>query len=142
MPPIEFLQLRSLEHSLYYLFFGHPPPNSPHLSYSKAFAIENFLQFPFAILEHSILSKKTKNQSIDCWRDDKFPRKIGFKTSSIQSLESILNNGLALGYLPDYLIQKNKFEVVTIKDCLYSCEQSIFLSCRNPTELSWLNQIW
>lgn len=108
----------------------------------KAIPIETVLQHEFAVPHHTILGKTGARQSTDGWRDDKFPRKVGFSVSSVKSLEAVLKSGLALAYIPQYFADNIDVSTLTITGCPYSCEQAVHLCCRDPGELGWLNRIW
>jgi DNA-binding transcriptional LysR family regulator len=108
----------------------------------KPISIEKLLTYPFVIPDRQILGKTKENQSIDGWRDDKFKRIISYYASSVKILESILLSGQAIAYLPEYLIKNPDLAVLDVYGCPYYCEQSIYVICREPKELGWLNQIW
>lgn len=109
---------------------------------NKPISIETVLKYPFVIPDRQILGKTKDNQSIDGWRDDKFKRIINYYASSVKILESILLSGEAIAYLPEYLIQNPDIKTLDVHGCPYYCEQNIYIICREPKELGWLNQIW
>jgi DNA-binding transcriptional LysR family regulator len=113
-----------------------------HKLSKKSIDVKKLLDYPFVIPDSQILGKTKEKQSIDGWRDDKFKRIIKYHASSIKILESILLTGQAIAYLPEYLIQDSDLTVLDIHGCPYFCEQSIYIICREPQELGWLNQVW
>ena len=108
----------------------------------KVVSVEEVLQHAFVSPNHPMLGKVGLRQSLDGWRDDKFPRKVEYMTSSLKLLEEIVTSGRALAYLPDYFVDHKTIEILKISGCPYSCSQKIKLVARNPRQLGWLNQIF
>ncbi len=104
--------------------------------------ISTVLEYPFVVPRENMLGQTKEKQSVDGWRDDKFPRIIPYKASSIKILESLLVSGKAIAYIPSYYAQNLDVGVLEVEGCPYFCEQTIYSICRDPLELGWLNQIW
>ncbi len=104
--------------------------------------IEELLEYDFVVSKNNILGKTTTDQSPDGWRDDKYKRKIPYITQSLKTLESLVTSGLALAYLPDYIILNSSYEILNITGCPYQCKQKVYLISRNKKELSWINQVY
>ncbi|MCB9027100.1 MAG: hypothetical protein H6625_12325 [Bdellovibrionaceae bacterium] len=83
-----------------------------------------------------------KRQSKDGWRDDKFPRKLKYLTSSLNTLRSIVEEGLAIAYLPDYFAENAGFEKLSISGCPYECKQKVNLITKDKKALGWVNQLF
>jgi DNA-binding transcriptional LysR family regulator len=118
-----------------------------HPLYGKAKAkktvpIEEVLAHPFASPNNPLLGKVGAKQSLDGWRDDQFPRKVEYLTSSLKILEELAVSGKAIAYLPGYFCETLPLESLKISGCPYKCVQKIWLVARNPKEISWLNQIF
>ena len=118
---------------------------SGHPLYSLALAkktipIEKVLEHAFVSPSNPLLGKVGLKQSLDGWRDDKFPRKVEFLTSSLKLLEKLVTQGRALAYLPDYYANRMGAEILKISGCPYSCSQKVRLVAKNPKDRSWLNQ--
>jgi hypothetical protein len=79
-------------------------------------------------------------QSLDGWRDDQFPRRVEYLTSSLKLLEEFVTQGRALAYLPDYYANRIGAEALKISGCPYTCIQKIRILAKNPKDRSWLNQ--
>jgi DNA-binding transcriptional LysR family regulator len=109
---------------------------------NKEINIDEILTYHFISPKNSILGKTTELQSNDGWRDDKFPRKKPFTTSSLKTLESFVASGKTLAYLPDYMIVNSSLEILNIIGCPYQCKQQIYLSRNNKNEIGWINQIF
>jgi len=112
----------------------------------KIHPIETILEYPFISPHSSLLGKVGPKQSLDGWRDDKFPRKIQFRSSSLKLIEEIVTRGEALAYLPDHVaapfIESRIWQVLKVSGCPYSCKQKIRLVTRSPIETSWIKQVF
>jgi DNA-binding transcriptional LysR family regulator len=117
---------------------GHPLYSAARAK--KTVPIEKALQHAFASPSHSLLGKVGIKQSLDGWRDDQFPRRVGFLTSSLKLLEELVTRGKALAYLPDYYAEKIDVEILKISGCPYTCAQKVRLAAKNPKDRGWLNQ--
>lgn len=104
--------------------------------------VEKLLEHAFVSPNRSFLGKVGAKQSLDGWRDDEFPRKVEFLTSSLKILEEIITAGAAVAYLPEYLGEKLNLEMIKVTGCPYSCHQKIKLVARNPRDFSWLNTVF
>lgn len=105
----------------------------------KSVHVDELLQHSFVSPNHSLLGKVGAKQSLDGWRDDEFPRKVDYLTSSLKILEEIVISGKAVAYLPEYLGNKLNLDILHVVGCPHTCNQKIKIVARNPKELSWLN---
>lgn len=108
----------------------------------KVVPVEKLLEHSFVSPEDFILGRIVKSSTTDGWRDDKFPRKIAFKTGSLKMLENLIQDGMALGYLPDYYIKDTSLVPLKITGCSYTCQQTIRLVTKDPDALGWLSTLW
>lgn len=108
----------------------------------QTFPIEEILKHPFVSPDSAILGRISKASSIDGWRDDKFPRQIKYRVCGLKLVENLIQDGLALGYLPDYFIEAAGLIPLKISGCSYSCHQTVRLIAKDPTTLGWLNNLW
>jgi DNA-binding transcriptional LysR family regulator len=106
----------------------------------KTVPIDEVLKHAFASPSHPLLGKVGMKQSLDGWRDDQFPRRVDFLTSSLKLLEELVVRGKALAYVPDYYAKKIGVEILKVSGCPYSCSQKVRLVAKNPKERSWMNQ--
>lgn len=106
----------------------------------KTVAVTEVLEYPFVSPNHALLGKVGLKQSLDGWRDDQFPRKIGYLTSSLKLLEELVVRGKAIAYMPDYFANRIDVEILKISGCPYSCAQKVRLVAKNPKDRSWMNQ--
>ncbi len=103
--------------------------------------VEDVLIHPFASAP-GVLGNMTEVQVPDGWRDDIFPRRIGFVTSSLKLIEDLVSDGLAVAYLPDYLVERINALPLKISGCPYTCRQEIKLVAKNPRDVGWLNDLF
>ncbi|MBI5631839.1 MAG: LysR family transcriptional regulator [Elusimicrobia bacterium] len=104
--------------------------------------IQEVLKHPFVSSDSAILGRISKSSSADGWRDDKFPRRIKYKASSLRLMENLIREGLALGYLPGYLVASAGLIPLKISGCPYYCRQTVRLIAKDPIVLGWLRQLW
>ena len=112
----------------------------------QAIPVEELLEHAFVSPESAILgkiaSRTSTPSSIDGWRDDKFPRKIKYKVCGLKLMENLIQEGLALGYLPDYFVESAGLVPLKITGCPYSCQQTVRLIAKDPKALGWLDRLW
>lgn len=108
----------------------------------KAIPIEELLGHAFVSPDSAVLGKISKSDSIDGWRDDKFPRQIRYKVCGLKLMENLVGTGAALAYLPDYFVESAKLEILKVTGCPYTCHQSVRLITKDPSALGWLDKLW
>jgi len=108
----------------------------------RSLMIEEVLDEPFVVPEAPILGRIAKSSSTDGWRDDKFPRKIKYRAGGLQLIESLVREGKAIAYLPDYVVAAHGFVPLKITGCPYTCRQTVRVIARDPGELGWLGRLW
>lgn len=108
----------------------------------KTVSIDEVLKYSFVSPDKDLLGKVGPRQSLDGWRDDQFPRKVEYLTSSLKLLEELVVSGKAIAYLPNYYCETLPLEYLRISGCPYICVQKIRLVAKNPKDTSWINQIF
>lgn len=109
---------------------------------TKPIPVSELLDHAFVAPDSAILGNMTKAGSIDGWRDDKFPRKIKYKACGLKLMEKLVQDGMALAYLPDYYVDSVGLTALKVTGCPYSCHQTVRLIARDPSALGWLNKLW
>lgn len=127
----KFLTVISQRHPLY-----------PIAKSGKSVAVEKVLEYPFVSPNHPLLGKVGMKQSLDGWRDDMFPRKVLYHSTSLRLIEALVAQGKAIAYLPDYYAKDADFIPLKVTGCPYTCVQKIKLVARRPKEIGWLNQLF
>ena len=102
---------------------------------------EQLLEYPFACPSVSPFCGISRGISSDGWRDDKIARTIGFRCNDFGVLMSLVQQGRALAYVPDFIAQQYDLTVIDVADCDYSCQENIKLVYQPSLADGWLNQL-
>jgi DNA-binding transcriptional LysR family regulator len=113
-----------------------------HRREQQLIPIEEVLKHGFVVPRASMLGHIAKTSSLDGWRDDKFQRRMVFKVNGLRVMENLIQEGLALAYLPDYFVDTAGLVALKISGCPYTCEQTVRLVTKDPKELGWLSRLW
>lgn len=62
-----------------------------------------FAELPFVVPNSPLKSTPTKVQGLDGWEDSKFPRKIEYSVTLLESALELVRQDLAAAYLPDFI---------------------------------------
>lgn len=136
------LSTKVLLETTFQTYVGPGHPLYAHAKGRKAVSVEEVLTYGFASPDNPLLGAVGARQSLDGWRDDQFPRKVEFLTSSLKILEELVRSGQAIGYLPSYFCSDLELSALKITGCPYSCSQKIKLVAKNPRDTSWIHQIF
>lgn len=101
----------------------------------KSIHVDELLKYSFVSPNHSLLGKVGGRQSLDGWRDDQFPRKVDYLTSSLKILEEIVKSGKAVAYLPEYFGKRLNLEIINVSGCPHTCNQKINTVAHNPKRI-------
>lgn len=133
----EFRQ-KILGESTFVTYVGRSHP----LAKKRLVSVKELLEHAFVSPNLPLLGKVGMKQSLDGWRDDEFPRRVDFTTSSLKTLEELLVSGEAVAYLPDYLGKDLDVVALKVEGCPYSCSQKIKLVARKSRGLRWIDEIF
>jgi DNA-binding transcriptional LysR family regulator len=122
-------------------FVGVSHPLYSTAKSKKSIAVEEVLKYSFVSPTNPLLGQVGLKQSLDGWRDDHFPRKVEYLTSSLKLLEELVVTGKAIGYLPDYFCETLPITMLKVSGCPYSCVQKVKLVSRSSGSIGWLNQL-
>lgn len=136
------LHFKSLAQCSFQTGVGNGHPLYRQAQKGESVTIDRVLEYGFVSPSRALLGQVGARQSSDGWRDDKFPRKIACRTSSLKLLESFVASGQMLAYLPDYYIEKLGLKTLQVTGCPYSCKQTIHMAVRNPKEVGWIRQLF
>ncbi len=134
------LKAKTLAHTTFQTVVGKGHPLHGAAKAGRTVPVEEVLTHPFASAP-GVLGNMTNVQFPDGWRDDIFPRRIGFVTQSLKLIEDLVTNGLAIAYLPDYLVARLDVSALKISGCPYTCKQEIKLVAKNPRDVAWLQEL-
>ncbi|MCX6126925.1 MAG: LysR substrate-binding domain-containing protein, partial [Proteobacteria bacterium] len=136
------LSSKKLFDTIFSTVVGHEHPLYKFAKAGKIVPVADVLQYPFVSIDAPILGGTGKSQSLDGWRDDKFPRRIDFVVSSLRLLEELVENATAIAYLPAYFAEQIEVGVLKISNCPYSCKQTVRLFCRDHKQAGWMSQLF
>jgi DNA-binding transcriptional LysR family regulator len=108
----------------------------------KPISIEEVLRYEFVVPNHHVFGGVRDKQSFDGWRDDKFSRRIKFQSSSLALIETLVEQGKALAYVPEYYAESIGALAIKMTDCPYSCLQKIKLVAHQPEDTGWINRLF
>lgn len=141
LPPAP-LTAKTLKRCIFQTAVGPKHPLYPMAKARKTVPVEQLLAHPFVCPARGLLGRLQNEQSADGWREDIFPRRIEFVTSSLKLIESIVTGGQGVAYLPDYLVTGMDALPLNISGCPYSCHQEIRLVAKNPKTASWMKVLF
>lgn len=141
-PPSSGLSTKILAEAHFVTVAGPGHPLFGSAKAKKAIHVEKVLEHSFVSPNLPLLGKVGLKQSLDGWRDDQFPRKVDYLTSSLKLMEELVAQGRALAYLPDYFAKRIGAESLKITGCPYTCTQKVRLIAKNPKDRSWLNPLF
>jgi DNA-binding transcriptional LysR family regulator len=136
------LTAKPLLEAKFQTYVGETHPLYPFARAKKVISVEEVLTHAFASPDNPLLGKVGRKQSFDGWRDDQFPRKVEYRTSSLKILEELVTSGRALAYLPSYFCESLPMDYLRVAGCPYTCVQKIKLVASRPRQTSWLNQVF
>lgn len=102
---------------------------------------EQLKQFAFACPKTSPFCGVERGIGSDGWLDHQYPRHISIRTDDINSLLSVVNQGTALAYIADMVIDKDKHRIVNVMDITHQYQEHIVLVYRPSFADGWLNQL-
>ncbi len=140
--PPTHLTGKKLFHASFKTCVSQDHPLYPLAKAGKSIPIQKVLEHSFATISENLLGTVDRYQSADGWRDDKFPRKIGFTVDSLHLLEMLVRSGKAIAYLPDYFAERTKLVMMNVSGCPYVCKHDVFLIARNPKLHSWMSPLF
>jgi DNA-binding transcriptional LysR family regulator len=140
--PPKHLKSRVLKQVKFHTCVGRKHPLYKYVKKSKQLEPEVLLDYDFVVPDESILGEIKAKEFKKDWQQESFNGIVKYQVSSIKILEALLLSGRAMAYIPDYLIESLDVGILNIIDCPYDSKQTVYMVCRDPKEISWLNQIW
>jgi len=108
------------------------------LSHKRKVSVNDIIKDKFVVTNHSALSLFFGQLSSDGWLDHKFQRENVIYTDSLKILDTIIKDGHAISYLPDFYGEELGLKELNIHDCPFHCKFSVY-ACRNKYGL---DDIW
>jgi DNA-binding transcriptional LysR family regulator len=98
-------------------------------------------QFPFACPSISPFCGIERGVGSDGWRDDVYPRNIAYRCNEFSILLSLVQQGQALAFVPDFIAKQFGLSVIEVTDCDYVCQEHMFLTYKPSLAAGWLNKL-
>lgn len=136
------LAAKTIGEAKFQTFVGEGHPLFAAARANRVIPVEEVLKHAFVSPSNPLLGEVGRKQSLDGWRDDRFPRRVEYRTSSLKILEEFVATGRAIAYLPDYYGENTGLRVLRVSGCPYTCEQRVRLVAKNPKDVSWMNQVF
>ena len=108
----------------------------------KTIRVDEVLRYAFVSPSQPLLGSITHSHSLDGWRDDKFPRNLQFRVTSIDLMARLVTSGHALAYLPEYLANHIGANILKVTGCPFVCKQRVRLLCKRQNDISWLRDLF
>lgn len=105
-----------------------------------ALNLEQLCQFGFACPDVSPFCGITRGRGSDNWPDEKSPRTITYRCNDFSVLMSLVKNGKALAYVPDFVAYNNNLAVIDVTDFNHEWEEHIELIYKPSLASGWLNR--
>ncbi len=125
-------------------FNTYSSTNHPLYKLSKKtdLSIHDVLKHGFIIPNNQLLGKVTKSDSKDGWRDDKFPRLVSLESSSLKTIENLVQSGEGLAYLPEYYAESLGLKLLNIQGCSFNCKQKVKVFTKDKGRFGWINNLF
>jgi len=133
----EFVYL-SLGHSTFSTYVGE---GHPLFNLGRSSKIQEVLNYDFVTPEPGVFNLGNKDSSNDGWRDDKFLRSVKYEGMGLSTLLALVEQGRAIGYLPDYVTAGRKLKKLQITGCPYTCESEVFAVFKKSLSRDWIRKV-
>ena len=119
-----------------------PSVGSHHPLYKRAkkgetLTVADLLKYEFVSPNAPLFVISGARQSVDGWRDDKFPRNVRWQTDRASILTSIAQSEQAIAFVPEYFALQHQLFPLSIKDLLPSTKQSVYVAIRKMDRKNW-----
>jgi len=102
--------------------------------------VDQLREFGFACPSVSLFCGTKRGGGSDGWRDEKIPRTISYRCSELSVLMSVVNNGTALAYVPDFIADNAGLKVIDVVGCEHICQEHIELIYKPSLAVGWLQR--
>lgn len=102
---------------------------------------EQLLPYVFACPSVSPFCGIKRGVGSDGWQDEKVPRTIGFRCNDFSVLMSLVKQGRALAYVPDFIAKQQDLSVVEVTNCQHLNKENIALYYKPSMAAGWLNKL-
>ncbi len=103
------------------------------LAKKSSIPVNELLKHFFVAPAGTVFGRIHQAISPDGWRDDVHPRKIKYTTDQMSIYATLIRKGLAVGYVPQYWVDKHDFNSLKISDCAFEANQNVYVSALKQT---------
>jgi len=103
--------------------------------------MDDLLNYPFICPKSSPFCGIERGVGSDGWSDHQYPRQIAFRSDDLKSLLSIVNQGVALAYLADIVVDTEKLRCIEVSDYDTQYQEKYSLLYKPSIADGWLNQL-
>jgi len=107
----------------------------------QCLSVKDILKYAFVCPKNSPFCGISRGIGSDGWPDQAFPRNIAFRCDDFSALLSLVKQGHAIAYVPDFTIEDNDLAVVTMDDFNYSYQEAYSLVYKPSAAYGWLNHL-
>jgi DNA-binding transcriptional LysR family regulator len=104
-------------------------------------AVAEVLKYPFVVPTQPPFRGLQGGPATDGWRDDQQPRTIRYRSDDLLLVDGLVRAGLALAYLPDYVLAELQLLRLALTDNPFSCTQQVVLVYRPSSASGWINYV-
>ena len=103
--------------------------------------LDQLLTSPFVCPSSSPFCGVVRGIGSDGWPDQQYPRNIAFRTDDFSSLLSIVRQGQAVAYVPDFVLTSTAFRSIELSDFTYGYQEEYHLVYKPGMADGWLKKL-
>lgn len=100
--------------------------------------VADVLRHDFVVPARATFHGLAGGPATDGWRDDVLPRRIRYRSDDLLLVDGLVRAGLALAYLPDYILPELGLARLEVVGCAYRCEQDVVMVHRPANAAGWM----
>jgi DNA-binding transcriptional LysR family regulator len=112
----------------------------PLLAQGRA-GLDEVLHHPFVVPTQPAFRGLQGGPATDGWRDDLLPRCIRYRSDDLLLVDGLVRAGMALAYLPDYVLAELQLMRLELEGLSFSCVQQVHLVYRPSEASGWVNYL-
>jgi len=103
--------------------------------------LASVLKYPFVCPASSPFCGVVRGVGSDGWPDNKYPRKIRYRTDDFNALVTLVQQGRAIAFIPDLVIKSNDLVTPDIVEFDYQYQEEYCLVYKPSVAFGWLNKL-
>jgi len=102
---------------------------------------EQLQKYEFACPSVSPFCGIKRGVGSDGWHDDEIPRSIGFRCNDFSILMTLVTQGSALAFVPDFIAHQYGLNIVELSDYDHNNKETIAIYYKPSLAAGWLNKL-